>query len=168
MAPQTGYRYQQLYRVTDGHVPDADHIRYRDFTVVVGAVEDPAVVEAALGLWVFGRKLIGVDWGDVLAAAGGGAGLARVVSRNRDLEHDLASMLADLMVCGFGDGFVLMQTLSIQDRDQPTIQDLVDLIDRVFAGVGGPIHYTMVPDWIYDATVLIGFRWRQSTSAGSL
>lgn len=163
MGPQAGYRYQQLYRVIE-HVPDKNPVGHGDFSVVVGAVEDPAAVEAALGLWVFGQKLIGVDWADLLEAAGGGAGLSRVVSRFADLEQDLASMLADLTGHGFGDGFVLVQMLSSWDGHQPTVHDLADLVEKVFAGVSGPVHYTMVPNWTSNAIVLIGFRWQPSAA----
>lgn len=167
MEPQTRYRYQQLYRVTNGHVPSRDPNLHSDFNVVIGAIEDPSTVEAALGLWVFGRKLIGVNRTDGLETAGDGVGRARVVSRNTDLEHDLASMLADLIARGFGDGFVLLQMLSFRDGHQPTVQDLADIVQKVFAGVDGPVHYTMVPQWASDVIVLIGVRWQlQPLQAG--
>lgn len=158
MSLESDSRYRQLYRVVSGIVTHRDLKLYDDFGVVVGTLDDPSAVEVALALWVFGRKLVGVDWIDILKMAGDGVGLARVVPRVKDVETELSAFRLDLASRGFDDGFVLIQLFSFQDEVSQDLQALDRLVTRLFARVSSPILFTSILDSPLSRTVLIGFK----------
>lgn len=158
MKLQEKSRYRQLYRVVAGLVTHRDPDLYDDFSVVVGALEDPSAVEAALALWVFGRKLIGVDWTDILELAGDGVGLARVVPRVNDVTAKLLAFQLELASQDFADGFVLIQLLSVQDEASQDLQDFDRMVTRLFVHRSKPILFTSILNAPWSRTVLIGFK----------
>ncbi len=94
--------YRQHFRVLDGSATLNEPGLQGGFAPLVGALDDPHSVEAALALVAFVPLLVCVDWADVIRVSGGNAGLARVVPRVFGAAADLRTARDGLAAGGCG------------------------------------------------------------------